>query len=61
MRRHVLDKDQDLVESCPTESRFWESRNEKVELISSSVTPNKASIFEEPRLTKEENEEATHN
>ena len=32
-----------------------------MELISSSVTPNKASIFEEPRLTKEENEEATHN
>ena len=31
-----------------------------MELISSSVTPNKASIFEEPRLTKEEHEEATH-
>ena len=31
-----------------------------MELISSSVTTNKASIFEEPRLTKEENEEATH-
>ena len=43
----MLDKDQDLVESCPTESRFWESRNEKVEVISSSVNPNKVSIFEE--------------
>ena len=28
-----------------------------MELISSSVAPNKVSIFEEPRLTKKENED----